>query len=331
MALGGRVEEVNGLVQLRIEQFETLGIAPVATKRARMILAGGVAFLGAAKYQEAMQNFCVAYGTPGQLAVSTVHRRTGGTPMNMRGLVTSAVGVALVLSIVLPLTAGAAGEQAAVGSQPKFPTGTSYDALIATLPGLGLLLDTNGDGRLNDEYCDTNGEARVALVAGPYAVIKAGELACNAIPAPGDDVCAAALAIVAVPFQANAIVITQCSLQDGFVDSAQVKAVLPEYQARHCLGARAQSPRLQAGREPSPPPIRRRQGGRSPRPVGVSDRAIRGSRPTLVQSPSQQRQAATEQGRRGSRGSEVPDRPMSIGVGAINSCWAMAFEKLAWR
>lgn len=155
--------------------------------------------------------------------------------MNTRGLVASTVGVALVLSIILPLTAGASQEQAAVGTPPSFPAGASYDALIATLPGFGLLLDTNGDGRLNDEYCDTNGEANLALVAGPYAVIKAGELACNAIPAPGDDVCAAALTLVALPFQANAIVITQCSLQDGFVDSAQVKATFQN--TRHAIAS----------------------------------------------------------------------------------------------
>jgi hypothetical protein len=155
--------------------------------------------------------------------------------MKTRGLVASTVGVALLLTVVLPLTAGAGEERAAVGSPPPFPAGASYDALIATLPGFGLLLDTNGNGKLNDEYCDTNGEANLALVAGPYAVIQAGELACHAIPEPGDDVCAAALVAVAVPFQANAIVITQCGLQDGFVDKAQVKASFEN--TRHAIAS----------------------------------------------------------------------------------------------
>ena len=94
--------------------------------------------------------------------------------MNTRGLVASTVGVALLLTVVLPLTAGAAGEQAAVGFPPPFPAGARYDVLIATLPGFGLLLDTNADGKLNDEYCDTNGEADLRWSTEPMPSSRPG-------------------------------------------------------------------------------------------------------------------------------------------------------------
>ena len=63
--------------------------------------------------------------------------------MRRRDLVASTVGVALVLSMIAPPRAAAAGEQAPVGFPAGYPSGASYDAYVATLPGFGILSDTN--------------------------------------------------------------------------------------------------------------------------------------------------------------------------------------------
>ena len=94
--------------------------------------------------------------------------------MRTRHLVTWTIAAALLLPPVLPGTVGATEEEGQVGFQARFPAGPAYDAMTASLAGLGLLLDANGNGKLNDEYCDTNGEANLALVEASFGTLVAG-------------------------------------------------------------------------------------------------------------------------------------------------------------
>lgn len=164
--------------------------------------------------------------------------------MGLRHLLAPTAGIALLLCALLPPTAEAGSEKAAVGSQPPYPTGPAYDVFTATLPGLGLLLDTNGDGAVNDERCDSNGEARLALVGATLQIITAAGIACNALPSPGpQEVCFGVLTVPALALQAEAIVIAQCKLQDGLVQTAEIIAT---YQnSKHILASGLEEDLLQ--------------------------------------------------------------------------------------
>lgn len=157
--------------------------------------------------------------------------------MRIRDLLTPIAATALLLCAVLPPSAEAGDEKAAVGSEPPYPSGTDYNIFTATLPGLGLLLDANGDGALNDERCDSNGEARLALVGATLQTLTAAGIACNALPSPGpQEVCFGVLTPIALALQAEAIVVAQCRFQDGLVQSAEITAA---YQnTRHILTLR---------------------------------------------------------------------------------------------
>lgn len=144
--------------------------------------------------------------------------------MRTRHLVTWVIAAALLLPPVLPGTAGATEEAGVVGFQARFPAGPAYDAMTASLGGLNLLLDANGNGKLNDEYCDTNGEANLALVEASFGTLVAGGALCDAIPTPGKEVCYGLLSPFALTLQSNAVAIIQCSTQDGFIDAAQTEA-----------------------------------------------------------------------------------------------------------
>ena len=144
--------------------------------------------------------------------------------MKTRDLVAATIAMVLLVPVALPTRASATNEAAVIGFQPAFPTGTDYDVLTATLPGLGLLLDSNADGKLNDEYCDTNGEARLQLVGATFGVLVAAGTVCGASPSPIKEGCFAALTVAALALQSDAIIITQCSTQDGFIDGAQLEA-----------------------------------------------------------------------------------------------------------
>jgi hypothetical protein len=156
--------------------------------------------------------------------------------MRMRDLLTPIAVTALLLCAVLPPRAEAGDEKAAVGSEPPYPSGTDYDIFTATLPGLLLLLDANGDGALNDERCDSNGEARLALVGATIQTLTAAGIACNALPSPAQEVCFGVLTTIALALQAEAIVVAQCRFQDGLVQAAEITAA---YQnTRHILTSR---------------------------------------------------------------------------------------------
>ena len=156
--------------------------------------------------------------------------------MRMRDVLTPIAAMALLLCAVLPLRADAGDEKAAVGSEPPYPSGTDYGIFTATLPGLGLLLDANGDGALNDERCDSNGEARLARVGATIQTLTAAGIGCNALPPVAQEVCFGVLTPIALALQAEAIVVAQCRFQDGLVQSAEITAA---YQnTRHILASR---------------------------------------------------------------------------------------------
>jgi hypothetical protein len=155
--------------------------------------------------------------------------------MSMRNLTRSAVGVAL-LSVILPTTAGATQEAAVVGREPSYPTGPSYEAFTATLPGLGLLIDYSGNGAVNDEWCDSDGEARLAIVGATFRTVVAAGTACGALPTPVKEGCYVGLAVVAAALQSEATVIVQCAYQDSLVDGATLNAAYEN--TRHALAFR---------------------------------------------------------------------------------------------
>src|SRR5262245_37951113 len=162
--------------------------------------------------------------------------------MGKRDLVGLTVGVALALWMIAPSTTATAGEQAPVGFAAGYPSGASYDAFVATLPGFGLLVDKNGDGAVNDERCDPNGLASLAIVQGSLQFIEVGSLACLALPsAPPlflQQACYLTASILAAARSASEIVIEQCKYQDGLVQAAEISAA---YQnTKHILASRLQ-------------------------------------------------------------------------------------------
>ncbi len=110
---------------------------------------------------------------------------------------------------------------------PQYPSGSTYEAFVATLggSGLGALSDSNGDGHLNDERCSDDFEAGVGIasaVAG--ATLAIFESICEVIPSPGKEVCYGAKIVASAFDVATTTVEAQCSYQDGAVDSAEIQA-----------------------------------------------------------------------------------------------------------
>jgi hypothetical protein len=108
---------------------------------------------------------------------------------------------------------------------PAYPAGSNYDTFRATLPGLGAMSDTNGDGSLNDERCDANFEAGVAIASAVFSFASiAIDLGCHALPELLDIPCFVAAEIVALAAEATNTVAAQCSLVDGAVDATEIEA-----------------------------------------------------------------------------------------------------------
>jgi len=112
---------------------------------------------------------------------------------------------------------------------PAYPSGSVYDTWVATLPGLGLLSDSDGDGSLANERCSTDGESGISIAAGTLtAAAIVGDVACNSIVVilgEGTNLPACiAAGILHEAELANDIVANQCSSQDGLVDSAEIEA-----------------------------------------------------------------------------------------------------------
>ncbi|MGR9116241.1 MAG: hypothetical protein ACU85E_10780 [Gammaproteobacteria bacterium] len=111
---------------------------------------------------------------------------------------------------------------------PRYPDGPTYDAFVATLPGFGLLSDTDLPGT-NDDRCDDDGEAGARIANGvlQFAAIAADTL-CNTIVVflgEGTNAPACIAAGVAnAAVEADDIVLQQCGYQTALVDSAEIEA-----------------------------------------------------------------------------------------------------------
>lgn len=111
---------------------------------------------------------------------------------------------------------------------PRYPEGATYDVFVATLPGLGLLPDTDLPGT-NDDRCDASGEAgaRIALGVLEFAAIVA-QVACDTIVVilgEGTNLPACVIQGIAdAAVVANEIVLSQCGYQTALVDSAEIEA-----------------------------------------------------------------------------------------------------------
>ena len=112
---------------------------------------------------------------------------------------------------------------------PAFPSGSSYDIFTATLPGLGDLVDTNGDGKLNDEFCDTNKEAdlHIAIAAARVANV-ALDVVCETIVeilGEGTNLPGCIAAGIGHGIEVGLeINLDQCNFQDGLVTSAYAQS-----------------------------------------------------------------------------------------------------------
>ena len=183
------------------------------------------------------------------------------TPITMRilgaGLLTSVLATAPpVLAVPLDCApAGASCERAAVGFTPAYPAGGQYDAFIGPVQGT-FIPDADADGSYADERCATNREAQMAEARSVIGTLVALGTVCEAlpagpdvacavpplVPAPGpQEFCSAALIAPAVALEVNAIFITSCELQDGFVNGAESEAT---YENTKLLLARDLEERL---------------------------------------------------------------------------------------
>lgn len=108
---------------------------------------------------------------------------------------------------------------------PAYPAGSNYEVFRATLPGLGAMSDTNGDGSLNDERCDANFEAGVAIASAVFSFASIGvDLGCHAAPELFDIPCFVAAGVVALAAEATNTVAAQCAIVDGAVDATEIEA-----------------------------------------------------------------------------------------------------------
>jgi hypothetical protein len=110
---------------------------------------------------------------------------------------------------------------------PAYPAGPSYDAAVASLPGLGLLPDGT------DDRCSTNGEADLLLVTSTFNIVGAAEFVCEALPVGAKEICFGALSIVALANEAAGIAKAQCDFQDGLIDGAEIEAAFENSKIIH--------------------------------------------------------------------------------------------------
>ena len=119
---------------------------------------------------------------------------------------------------------------AAMTFVPAYPSGQDYDAFTATLPGLGFLNDSPDVGTetgtaLNDERCDTNGEARAQIALAALKVsAEAANAICNSTPSPFEPAACLPAGALNASVVASEIVLSQCSYQTALVDSAEIEA-----------------------------------------------------------------------------------------------------------
>jgi hypothetical protein len=132
------------------------------------------------------------------------------------------VAAALAVSLVLPVEARADKQ---TPFTPLYPTGATYSTWVDTLDNFGLLSDTNGNGQLNDERCDSNAtSAQMITFSAEKVGYEFGKTVCEGLVEPADSPCWVALAIVAEVVVATEVTISQCETQDAAVDGAEIHA-----------------------------------------------------------------------------------------------------------
>lgn len=132
------------------------------------------------------------------------------------------ITIAIVIAIVCAFSAVQvwAGDPLSTTTfTPAYPSGASYDAAVASLPGLGLL----PDGTTN--RCDTNGEAELVLVISTFNVVGAAEFLCAADSEPiTKAACYGTLYASALANESAGVAQAQCDFQDGIIDGAEIEA-----------------------------------------------------------------------------------------------------------
>jgi hypothetical protein len=136
-----------------------------------------------------------------------------------------------------------------------YPAGSNYETFRATLSGLGAMIDTPGsEPGLNDERCDANFEAGVAIAAATFAFANIiAETVCEALPELADIPCWVAQGVLQVAAEANNTVGSQCAIVDGAVDAAEIEAGYENTRAiflnldAHHLALKAHDADIKAG------------------------------------------------------------------------------------
>ncbi len=114
---------------------------------------------------------------------------------------------------------------------PAYPDGVAYDIFTLTLDDTGLLTDTDGDGELNNERCIANGGAQMLIaLAATKVAAELADAGCQLIVVVAGEggsvnvvACASALVLREIVAGVE-IAISQCTFQDGQVDSAEIEA-----------------------------------------------------------------------------------------------------------
>jgi hypothetical protein len=114
-----------------------------------------------------------------------------------------------------------------------YPVGSNYTTFRATLPGLGAMIDTPGSvPGLDDERCDSNFEAGVAIAAATFAFANTiAETVCEALPDLADIPCWVAQGALQVAAEANNTVAAQCAIVDGAINAAEIEAAYENTRA----------------------------------------------------------------------------------------------------
>ena len=142
---------------------------------------------------------------------------------------TTIQGTVLVAAIFCTLSASRAWAGPPLSTStftPAYPAGPSYDAAVASLPGLGLLPDGT------DDRCSTNGERTSCWSPRPSTSL-AGGVHLRGPPSWRQGNMLGALSVVALANEAAGIAKAQCDFQDGLIDGAEIEAAFENSKIIH--------------------------------------------------------------------------------------------------
>lgn len=113
---------------------------------------------------------------------------------------------------------GTKSHPAATGFSPDYPSGGSYDAFIATLPGLGLL----DFGKTNRTDANAVGQTYIAFHTLEFVALAA-QAVCDASLLGAPVACPLA-GVANAAAMATQVVLNQTAYQDGLIDGAEIEA-----------------------------------------------------------------------------------------------------------